>query len=246
MSAGLAHELAPTGRVRVAINYGNPVLAQRDAATGEPRGVSAAIARELARRTSLDLAFVTFDAAGRVFAALAEGALDVAFLAIDPSRARAIDFTLPYVIIEGAYMVPAGSPLAAVEDVDRPGVRVAAAAGSAYDLFLTRTLKRATLVREPTGEAAIDRFLREGLEVVAGVRSPLVLFAKGRADLRVLDGRFMAIEQAVGIPKGRAAARQYLDDLLEALKASGFIATALRDSGQSDARVAPGARGAPG
>jgi polar amino acid transport system substrate-binding protein len=232
-----ARQLAPGGRVRVAINYGNPVLAQRDPATGEPRGVTAAIARELARRTGLEVAFAPFDAAGKVFAALAQGAWDVAFLAIDPNRAREIDFTSPYVLIEGSYMVPAESPLTAIDQVDRAGARIAVAAGSAYDLYLSRTVKQAALVREPTGEAAIERFLRERLDAVGGVKSPLQRYAEGRPGVRVLDGRFMVIEQAVGVPKGRGAARDYLNHLLDDLIASGFVAAALRESGQYDAVV---------
>jgi polar amino acid transport system substrate-binding protein len=235
----LVKQLAPTGSIRAAINYGNPVLAQKDEDTGEPRGVSADIAREVSLRVGIALRFVAFDAAGKVFAALAEEAWDVAFLAIDPNRAREIDFTAPYVIIEGTYMVRQESPLRAIEQVDRSGVRVAVGAGSAYDLFLTRTLKQAQIVRAPTGAEAIELFLREGLEAVAGVKSPLQRFAKDRAHLRVMDGRFMTIEQAMGVPKGRAAALVYLQDMLEVLKAGGFVADALQRSGQHDARVAP-------
>ena len=150
------NELAPSGRIRVAINYGNPVLAQKDPASGEPRGVSSDIARELSRRAHLPVDFVTFDAAGKVFAALANDAWDVAFLAIDPKRAVEIDFTAPYVIIEGTYMVRSDSPLATIADVDRPGVRIAVAAGSAYDLYLTRTIEHAELVRAPTGPEAVE------------------------------------------------------------------------------------------
>jgi len=233
--------LAPTGRVRAAINFGNPVLAQTDPATGEARGVSVDIACELGRRLGVGVALVTFDAAGKVFAALAQGVWDVAFLAIDPKRAAEIDFTAPYVIIEGTYMVPAGSPLRTIDDVDRPGVRIAVGTGSAYDLYLSRTIRHAQLVRAPTGPAAIEMFLRDGLEVAAGVKSPLQTFARGRADLRVMDGRFMAIEQAMGTPKGRAAGLRYLRGMIEELKASGFVAERLARSGQRDAIVAPAA-----
>ena len=234
--------LAPTGRMRAAINFGNPVLAQRDPATGDARGVSVDIARELGDRLGVGVDLVTFDAAGKVFAALAEDAWDVAFLAIDPKRATEIDFTAPYVIIEGTYMVPAGSPLQNVDDVDRPGVRIAAGSGSAYELYLARTLRHAQLVRAPTGPEAIEMFLRDGLEAAAGVKSPLVAFARGRTDVRVMDGRFMAIEQAMGTPKGRAAGAAYLRGTIEALKASGFVAAGLARSGQHDAVVAPAAR----
>jgi polar amino acid transport system substrate-binding protein len=235
------NDLAPGGTLRVAINFGNPVLAQKDPASGEPRGVSRDIACEVARRLALPHAFVTFDAAGKVFEALARGAWDLAFMAIDPKRAAEIDFTPPYVIIEGSYMVPAGSALRTIGDVDRDGVRIAVASGSAYDLYLTRTIERAQIVRAPTGNEAIAMFERDGLEVAAGVKSPLLRLAASRPDLRVMDGRFMVIEQAMGVPKGRTPAVRYLRTVIEELKASGFIADALARSGQADALVAPAA-----
>ncbi len=234
--------LAPTGKLRAAINYGNTVLAQRDPATGEPRGISADLARELGARLGVPVEFVTFDAAGKVFDALGSGAWDVAFLAIDPARAAEIDFTAPYVIIEGGYMVPAGSPLRSIAEVDREGVRVAVGNKSAYDLYLTRTLKRAQLVRAPTSPAAIELFVKEKLEVAAGVKQPLVEFAKTNPNVRVMDGRFMAIEQAMGTPRGREAGARYLREFVEEMKASGFVAAGLQRSGQVDAAVAPPAR----
>lgn len=235
----IARELAPSGTIRVAINFGNPVLAQRDAASGEPRGVSVAIARELARRTELGLTLVPFDAAGKVFAALAQRAWDVAFLAVDPERATQIDFTRPYVIIEGSYMVRIDSPLQAIDDFDRPGTRIAVGEGSAYDLYLTRTLKEAQLVRAPTGHEAIALFSRDGLEAVGGVKSPLQRHAAEHPDLRVIDGSFMAIEQAMAVPKGNREALSYLEQMLRELKQSGFVLRALEETGHADARVAP-------
>ena len=232
-------ELAPSGTLRAAINFGNSVLAQKDPATGEPRGVSPELARELARRLGTAIEFIPFDAAGKVFDALKTKAWDVAFMAIDPVRAAEIEFTGPYVIIEGAYAVPAASPLAAVAEVDRDGVRVAVARGSAYDLYLTRALKRATLVRETNGPRALDMFLRDRLEVAAGVKQPIVAFAKDHPELRVIPGRFMAIEQAMGTPRGRPQGAHYLRSFVEEMKASGFVAKALKESGQAEAEVAP-------
>lgn len=235
-------DLAPQGRVRVAINFGNPVLAQKDPASGEPRGVSTDLARELGRQLGVPIEFVTYPGAGQVFDALASGAWDVCFLAIDPVRAAGIDFTAPYVLIEGTYLVPADSPLRAIDDVDRAGVRIAVGRGSAYDLFLSRALQHATLVRAATSAEALALFGTDRLEAAAGVRQPLVAFAKTRPDLRVMDGRFMAIEQAVGTPKGRSGAGlRYLREFVEKMKASGFVAEALRASGQTDATVAPAA-----
>ena len=228
--------LAPTGKLRAAINLGNPVLAQKDPAGGEPKGVTADLARELAKRAGVPLEFVTFDAAGKVFDALKTGAWDIAFLAIEPVRAAEIDFTAPYVIIEGVYMVPVGSALKTVADVDREGVRVAVNKASAYDLFLTRTLKHAQLVR---GESGVDLFVADKLEVAAGVKQPMVAYAKTNQNVRIMDGRFMEIRQAMGTPKGRDAAARYLRGFVEEMKASGFVAEALKRSNQPDAAVAP-------
>jgi polar amino acid transport system substrate-binding protein len=236
---GVRSELAPTGKLRAAINFGNPVLAQKDPATGEPRGMSVDLARELGRRLGVPVELVTFDAAGKVFEALKTGAWDIAFLAIDPARAAEITFTAPYVVIEATYLVPAGSPLRTIEDVDRDGVRVAVGNKSAYDLYLTRTLKRAQLVRVPTSQGAIDVFLKDKLEAAAGVKQPLLQFAKTHPNVRVMDGRFMAIEQAMGTPRGREAGASYLREFIEEMKASGFVARGLERSGQGDATVAP-------
>ena len=238
---GARSELAPTGRLRAAINFGNPVLAQKDPATGEPRGVSVDLARELGRRLGVPVELVTFDAAGKVFDALKTGSWDIAFMAIDPARAAEIVFTAPYVVIEGTYLVPADSALRTIEDVDRDGVRVAVGNKSAYDLYLTRTLKRAQLVRVPTSPEAIDVFLKDKLEAAAGVKQPLLQFAKTHPSVRVMDGRFMAIEQAMGTPRVREAGARYLRGFVEEMKASGFVARGLEKSGQGDATVAPGA-----
>jgi polar amino acid transport system substrate-binding protein len=235
----VVQQLAPTGTLRAAINYGNSVLAQKDPTTGEPRGVSADLARELAGQLGVPVVFVTFDAAGKVFDAAAAGAWDIAFLAVDPTRAALIAFTAPYVIIEGTYLVPSDSTLRTISDVDRDGIRVAVGKGSAYDLYLTRALKHAQLIRAPTSPAAIELFLKDKFEVAAGVKQPLVEAAKTDPTLRVMDGRFMAIEQAMGTPKGRDIGLGYLRQFVEDMKASGFVAKALERSGQGDATVAP-------
>jgi len=236
---GARSDLAPTGKLRAAINFGNPVLAQKDPVSGEPRGVSVDLARELGRRLGVPVELITFDAAGRVFDALKKGAWDVAFLAIDPARAIEITFTAPYVAIEGTYLVPAGSPLRTIQDVDRDGVRVAVGNKSAYDLYLSRTLKRAQLVRMPTSPEAMDVFLKDKLEAAAGVKQPLLQFAKTHPNTRVMDGRFMVIEQAMGTPRNREAGARYLRGFIEEMKSSGFVARGLEKSGQGDATVAP-------
>jgi polar amino acid transport system substrate-binding protein len=228
---GVARDLAPTGRLRAAINFGNPVLAQRDPATGEPRGVSVDLARELGRRLAVPIDLIPYDAAGKVVDAVKTGAWDVAFLAVDPDRAAEIDFTAPYLVIEATYAVPVDSPLRAIEDVDREGVRIAVGAKSAYDLYLTRALKHARLVRAPTSPAAVELFQRERLEAVAGVKQPLLQLAKVDPRVRLIDGRFMAIEQAMGTPRGREGAASYLRLFVEEMKASGFVARSLEGSG---------------
>ena len=236
---GARSELAPTGKVRAAINLGNPVLAQKDPASGKPRGISVDLARELGRRLGVPVELITYDAAGKVFDAVKTGAWDIAFLATEPERATEIAFTAPYVVIEGTYLVSADSPLRTIQDVDRDGVRIAVGNKSAYDLYLARTLKHAHLVRVPTSAGAIDVFLKDKLEAAAGVKQLLVEFANTHPNVRVMDGRFMAIEQAMGTPKGRDAGSLYLRKFVEEMKASGFVARGLEKSGQGDATVAP-------
>jgi polar amino acid transport system substrate-binding protein len=238
-SMNIAKIIAPSGHLRAAINYGNPVLAQKDPQTGEPRGVSAELARELGRRLGVPVDFVTYDAAGKVTDALQTDAWDVAFLAIDPVRSAGITYTAPYVLIEGAYLVPDGSPIRTNDDVDRAGVRVVVGRGSAYDLYLSRTLKKAQIIRVTTSADAMDAFERDHLEVAAGVKQPIAAYAAAHPGLRVLAGRFMVIEQAVGLPKARDAGLPYVRAFVEDMKASGFVAKALAASGQADATVAP-------
>jgi polar amino acid transport system substrate-binding protein len=237
--ADVVKEIAPTGKLRAAINLGNAVLAQKDA--DGPKGISVDLARELARRLGVPIELVTFEAAGKVFEGIKAGSVDLAFIAIEPVRAAEIEFSSPYVLIEGGYMVPKDSALKAVEDVDRPGIRVAVGLNSAYDLFLTRTIKNAEVVRAHTGggEAMIELFLKDKLDVVAGVKPVLVEYAKTNPVMRVMDGRFMVIQQSMGVPKGRTTAARYVRTFVEDVKASGFVADALKRGNQTDATVAP-------
>ncbi len=243
VSPEVLKDLAPTGKVRAAINLGNHVLAQKDAKTGEPKGITPDLARELARRLGVPVELVIFDSAGAVFAAGKKGAWDIAFIAIEPVRAAEIEFTAPYVIIDGTYMVTAASPLKTVADVDHSGKRVAVNVGSAYDLYLTRNLKSATLVRGDgaKGPDAFDIFTKDKLDAVAGVRQALAAYADTHAGMRIMDDRFMDIRQAMATPKGRLAGVGYLKTFVEDMKASGFVAAALKRSGQS-AEVAPPAQ----
>ena len=235
----VVRELAPTGKLRAAINFGNGVLAQKDPKTGEARGVSVDLAREVAKRAGIPLEIVPYDAAGKVSADATQNRWDIAFVARDPDRAKDIEFTAPYVIIEGTYLVAQDSPLRAVEDIDRDGIRVAVGRGSAYDLFLTRSLKHAQLVRSPTSPEAPELFLREKLDAAAGVRQQLEYAARMHPGLRVMEGRFMAIEQAMALPRGRPQAARYLRGFIDEMKASGFVQQSLDKSGQKEAQVAP-------
>ena len=232
-------DLAPTGKIRVGINYGNPILVQKDPVTGGPKGVIIDLSRELSRRLGVPLEFVFYDAAGKMTDALKAGAWDVAFLAIEPKRANEIDFTAAHIEIEGVYLVPAGSPLRSIEDVDRPGVRIAVGAKSAYDLYLSRTLKNAQLFRASTFGETIELFLNSKLDVLAGVRQPITEAAMKIPGSRVLDGRFMVINQACGVPKGREAGIRYLRAFIEEMKANGMVAQSLKNSGVTGAAVAP-------
>lgn len=235
----VVRELAPTGKLRAAINFGNGVLAQKDPQTGEARGVSVDLAREVARRAGIPLEIVPYDAAGKVSADATSNRWDIAFVARDPDRAKDIDFTAPYVIIEGTYVVTQDSPLHTVQDVDRDGIRVAVGRGSAYDLFLSRSLKHAQLVRTPTSPEAPELFVREKLDAAAGVRQQLESAARQHPGLRIMQDRFMAIEQAMALPRGRPQAARYLRDFIDEMKASGFVQQSLDKSGQKDATVAP-------
>jgi len=239
ISSDVMKDLAPTGKLRAAINLGNTVLAQTDAATGKPKGISVDLATELAKRLGVPLEMTTFDAAGKVFDALKQNIWDLAFLAIEPVRAAEIEFTAPYVLIEGVFMVPENSALTSPEGVDKAGIRIAIARGSAYDLYLSRTIKNAELVRAQKGPDAMNMFVTDKLEAAAGVRQPITEFTKKHGGLRVIEPRFMAIRQAMGVPKGRVAGANYLTGFIEEMKASGFVADALKRSNQPDAVVAP-------
>jgi polar amino acid transport system substrate-binding protein len=234
MRSAIVTELAPAGVLRTALNLGNPVLVQGTAAA--PAGVTVDIAHEVAARLGVPVEFRCFGAARESFAATVAGQADICFLAIEPARAAQIAFTAPYVLIEGVYAVPRESPLTTVADVDAAGIRIGVKHGSAYDLFLTRTVRHATIVRGPEGT---DAFVAGNLDVAAGVREPMTEFVAAHPEYRLIEGRFMEIPQAVGTAKTkRPETIGFLRDLVEELKADGMVAEALRRSGQA-APVAP-------
>jgi polar amino acid transport system substrate-binding protein len=238
--ADIVAALAPTGRLRASINLGNPILARRDPATGEAVGVSVDLARELAEHLGVGMVLLTFDAAAKSVEAVKGGQADVGFFAVDPVRSDGIRFTAPYVLIEGAYLVRQGSPLHDNAEVDRPGTRIVVGKGSAYDLYLTRELKAAQLIRTPTSPTVVDEFLAQNADVAAGVKQQLEADAARVGGVRLLPGRFMVIEQAMGLPAMRGEpAAQALAAFVESAKASGFVARALQRHNIQGAVVAP-------
>ena len=235
--------LAPTGRLRASINLGNPVLARRDATTLVVAGVSVDLARALADEIAVPLELIVVDGAARSVEGVKSGQADVGFFAIDPLRADGIRFTAPYVLIEGAYLVRDGSPLRDNSQVDRAGTRIVVARGSAYDLYLSREIKSAELVRTTTSGAVVDAFLAQNADVAAGVKQQLEADAARVGGVRLLPGRFMVIEQAMGLPASRSdAALAVLAEFVEHKKASGFVAAALARHRIQGALVAPAAK----
>lgn len=231
--------LAPGGSLRAVINVGNPILAQKDAA-GRVTGVSVDLAQALAQRLKVPLVLKTVTSARQAVEAVTGDEADVGFFAIDPLRAQGIAFTTPYLLIEGSYLVRNDSPLQDNDEVDRSSHRVVVGQGSAYDLFLTRHLQKAQLIRSATSPAVVDDFLRQGYEVAAGVRQQLAADARRVGQVRLLPGRFMVIAQAMGLPKDRPAeAQQYLIDFVEEVKREGTVAAALQRHAIEGATVAP-------
>jgi len=239
IAQSIRDELAPSGKIRVGINYGNAVLASRDTASGELGGVAVGLARELGRRCELPVEIVAFESAGKMTAALKTGAWDAAFLAVEPGRADEIAFTAPYLLIEGTYLIPPGLPIHSIADVDRAGVRVGVSTGSAYDLYLSRNLKHAQMIKAVNPNTAFNLLIDGKVDVVAGVRQALIANAVKLPGSRVFDERFMAIEQAMGMPHRRPAGLQFLREFIEEVKASGFVAQALERAGIRGVAVAP-------
>ena len=239
-SAQMVQHFAPTGVLRAAINLGNPILAQKDATTGLPVGVSVDLATGLAQRLGVPLQLVVFDAAGKSVDAVSIEQADIGFFAIDPLRGNAIAFTPPYVLIEGSYLVKQDSPLKHNDEVDQAKHTVVVGKGSAYDLYLSREIKHAQLLRSPTSPTVVDFFVAQGADVAAGVKQQLEADAQRVPNLRLLPGRFMVISQAMGLPKSRGdAAAKYLSQYVEEMKASGFVTQALKRHRIEGAAVAP-------
>ena len=238
----IVQSFAPTGKLRASINLGNPILVKRDTDTQLLVGVSIDLANAFSQRLGVEAEFVVFDTAAKSVEAVTQESADIGFFAIDPSRAESITFTAAYVLIEGSYMVRTESSIQTNEEVDKAGHRVTVGKGSAYDLFLSRELKNAEIVRAPSSPAVVDVFVEQGLDVAAGVKQQLEADAKRLPGLRLLPGRFMVIQQAMGLPKSRgSAAAEYLQLFVEDMKTSGFIQASMARHGIKGASVAPAA-----
>ena len=232
--------IAPTGKLRVSINVGNPILANKDPVSGTPFGVSIDLANAFAKKLGLDLELVVFDSAGKSVEAVTQEQADIGFFAIDPLRGEGISFTAAYVLIEGSYMVKKDSPIQSNDEVDSKGNRIVVGKGSAYDLFLTREIQSAEIVRAPTSPTVVDVYLKGGYEVAAGVTQQLESDAIKNPGLRLLPGRFMVINQAMGLPKSRGEeAAHLLAQFVEEMKVSDFVADALKRHHILGASVAP-------
>lgn len=232
-------ELAPSGRIRVGLNYQNFLLVHADAPDGSPTGIAPDMGRELGRRAGLPVEFFRFEKAGLLAEAVKDNAWDVAFLGAEPQRAAQIAFSAAYLEIPVTFLVPPGSAIRSIQDVDRKGVRIAVAEKSAYDLFLTREMKRARLLRVPGIPESCDLFTTEKLEALSGLKPQLVADAERLPGSRILEGQVTAVQQAAGVPKARAAAAGYVKAVIEELKAAGFVERTIRKHGVRGVTVAP-------
>jgi len=237
-SPAVSSQLAPTGTLRIGINLGNFLLTAKDPKTGEFKGVAVDLGKELGRRLGVPVEVIGYPSPGALADAVSTGAWDVGFLGAEPQRASQIDFTTAYVEIEATYLVPPGSPIKAIADVDREGVRIAISGKSAYDLYLSRHLKHAQLVREVGADNVFKRFVDDKLDAIAGLRPRLVKDQENLPGSRILDGRFTAVQQAIGTPKGRDEGARYLREFAEDIKATGLVAKTIEKNGVRGLTVA--------
>jgi polar amino acid transport system substrate-binding protein len=238
-SAAARRELAPSGTLCVGINMSNFLLTRTDPASGEPAGVAVDMGRELGRRLGVAVQILPYENPGKLADAAKTGAWDVGFIGAEPQRAQEIDFTAAYVEIESTYLVPPDSSIQTIEEVDRPGVRIAITERSAYDLYLTRNLKHAELVRDKGFDNVFRRFVDEKLDALAGLRPRLIIDQGNLPGSRILEGNFTSVQQAAGTPKGRPSGFEYLEAFIEDVKASGFVARAIENNNVRGLTVAP-------
>ena len=241
VTAALRSEFAPTGTLRVGLNMSNFLLTRTDAATGKPLGVAHDLGQELARRLGLPLQFVPHPNPGALADAANKNIWDVGFLGAEPQRANEIDFTAAYVEIESTYLVPAGSALKHANEVDRKGIRIIVPAKAAYELYLSRTINHAELIKEAGADASFKRFVDEKFDALAGLKPRLISDQAKLPGSVIVEGSFTAVQQASGVPKGRANAAKYLAAFIEDVKASGLVAKAIAENqvvGLSNAALA--------
>ncbi|HEX7219280.1 MAG TPA: transporter substrate-binding domain-containing protein [Burkholderiales bacterium] len=232
-------ELAPGGKLRVGLNYGNFLLVLKDNPDGSPRGIAPDLGRELGKRLGVPVEFVKFAQAGQLADGVRDGKCEVGFLGAEPQRANEIAFTKAYLEIPVTFLVPAGSKIRSIADVDREGVRISVSARSAYDLYLSRTLKHAKLLRVEGIDASYEQFNKDGLEVLAGLKPRLVSDAEKLPGSRVLDGQVTGVQQAVGVPKKHESAAKFTREFVEEIKRSGLVAKTIEKHGVKGVTVAP-------
>lgn len=233
------NELAPSGKLRVGLNYGNFLLVLKDSADGSPNGIAPDLGRELGKRLGVPVEFVKFQQAGQLADGVRDGKCDVGFLGVEPQRATDIAFTRAYLEIPVTFLVPPGSKIGRIADVDRKGVRIAVSARSAYDLYLSRTLKNAELVRAEGIDGSHELFLKQKLDVLAGLKPRLVSDAEKLPGARVLEGQVTGVQQACGTTKARVAGAKYLGEFIEDVKRSGLVAKTIDRHGVKGVNVAP-------
>jgi polar amino acid transport system substrate-binding protein len=241
-NASARAELAPGGTLRVGINHSNFLLVNAGSPHGAPKGIAPDLALELGKRLGVAVEFVSFDGAGKTADAIRDATVDVGFIAAEAERASVIEFASAYLELPATYLVPAGSPLRALADVDRPGVRIAVSGRSAYDLYLSRTLKNAQLVRAESIPASFKLFVDQKLEALAGLKPGLLADAQKLPGSRLLEGQFTAVQQSIGVPKKRAAAARHLREFVEEAKRSGLVAQLVEKHAVKGVNVAPPAR----
>ena len=242
MTAAVRADLAPTGKLRAAINYGNFILATKDAATGQSRGAAVDLTQEIAGRLGVPVEIVAYDSVAVMGDAAPSGVWDIAFLGSDPAREKIMSFTAAYLEIEATYLVPGPSTLRTAADVDRDGIRVAAPARANYELFLSRNLKRAQLVSTAGSEAAFELLATGKVDALGGLTQALLGLAPKLSGSRLLEGRFMGVQQSIAVPKGKDAGLGFLRGVVEDAKRSGLVARAIERTGAKGVSVAPPAK----
>ncbi|HEV7458147.1 MAG TPA: transporter substrate-binding domain-containing protein [Roseococcus sp.] len=239
MTPEIIAQLAPTGVLRAGINMSNFLLVTGRGPAGEPDGVSPGMARAIADRLGVPVHYVPYPRPGELADAAGTGAWDIGLIGAEPQRAEKISFTAAYAEIEATYMVPPGSAITSLDAVDRPGVRIAVAARAAYDLWLERNIRHATLLRAEGLDGALDLYLRDGLDVLAGLRPRLLTDVEKQPGARILDGRFTAVQQAIGTARANAAAAAFLAEFVEEAKRSGLVASLIAKHQVRGLSVAP-------